>query len=84
MSMKRILTNYEQSTHLMGRLSHVVSGNRRYVEVEANSLPFSFLVSRMYLVIGYLVTILCYGRHFLAGGPRETLALYHKSDTPLP
>ena len=28
MSMIRILTNYELSTHLMGRLSHIVSRNR--------------------------------------------------------
>jgi hypothetical protein len=44
MSMKRILTYYELFTRLMGRLSHVVSGNRRYVEVVANYLLFSFLV----------------------------------------
>jgi hypothetical protein len=43
--MYRILTNYELFTCLMGRLSYVGSGNWGYVEVEANSLPFSFLVS---------------------------------------
>jgi hypothetical protein len=34
MSMKRILTNYELSTRIMGRLSHVVSGNLRYVDAK--------------------------------------------------
>jgi hypothetical protein len=55
MSMKRILTNYELSTRLMGRLSHVVSGNSE-ISRGGGKLP-SLLFSHMYLVIEYLVTI---------------------------
>ena len=69
MSMKRILTNYELSTRLMGRLSHIVSCIRESLKCGGGGKQPSLLVSRMYLVIGYLVTILCYGRHFLAGNP---------------
>ena len=85
MSMKRILTNYELSTRLMGRSSHVVSGNSE-ISRGGGKLP-SLLFSHMYLVIEYLVTISAmedtsWRESLLA--PRETLALYHKSDTPLP
>ena len=52
--MNRILTNYGLSTRLMGRLAHVVSCVRGFGD--GGKLP-SLLVSRMYLVIGYLVTI---------------------------